>query len=94
MATKGVIVIDFGAHPGKNEATVTVTGQAAILATSVAEAYVMEEATADHTANDHAYFNNLATLTCGTPTAANGFPIKAVSEEMLQGTFNLRWIWD
>ena len=95
MATAtGTAIVDFGAHPGSNEATVTVTGQGAISATSKAEAWVMgDDSTGDHTAEDHRYFPLLAALTCGTPTAGASFPIYARSLEKLTGTYALRWVW-
>lgn len=89
----GSVVIDFGAWPGSNEAQVAVTGQAEILATDHAEAWFMADATGDHTAADHAYVACLASLTCGTPTAAAGFTIFARSEHKLQGTFNVHYVW-
>lgn len=90
----GTATIDFGAFPGSNEASVTVTGQASILSTSKVEAYVMgDDSTSDHTASDHRYFPLFASLTCGTPTAGTGFTIHARSTEKLQGTFALRWVW-
>lgn len=95
MATAtGTATIDFGAFPGANEASIAVTGQAAILGTSKADAYVMgDDTTSDHTAEDHRYLECFASLTCGTPTAATGFTIRARSTERLQGTFALRWVW-
>lgn len=95
MATgQGTETIDFGAFPGSNEASITVTGQGSILATSKAEAYVMgDDSTSDHTASDHRYFVALVGLSCGTPTASTGFTIYARSFEKLQGTYKVRWVW-
>ena len=95
MATgQGTAVLNFGAWPGSNEASVLVTGQAAILTTSKAEAYVMAgDSTGDKTANDHRYFAALAGLTCDTPTAATGFTIHARSLEALEGSFACRYVW-
>lgn len=95
MATgQGTATLNFGAFPGSNEASVAVAGQASILATSKAEAYVMGDDTATgHTASDHRYFAALVGLTCGTPTAATGFTIHARSTEKLQGQFAVRWVW-
>lgn len=95
MATGlGTATIDFGAYPGSNEASVSVAGQTAIQATSKADAYVMgDDSTVDHTANAHRYFDLLAALTCGTPSAGTGFTIYASSTEKLQGTFQVRWVW-
>ena len=95
MATgQGTATINFGAFPGSNEASIAVTGQGSIGATSKVEAYMMaDDTTADHTASDHRYAAALMGLTCGTPTAATGFTIYARSTEKLQGTFALRWVW-
>lgn len=95
MATGlGTATIDFGSFPGSNEASVAVTGQGAISATSKADAYVMgDDTTGDHDASDHRYFDMLCGLTCGTPTAATGFTIYATSSQPLEGTYQVRWVW-
>ena len=95
MATgQGTATIDFGASPGSNEASIAVTGQATISATSKVEAYVMgDDTTSDHTASDHRYLLLFAEFTCGTPTAGTGFTIYGRSSEKMQGTFALRWVW-
>lgn len=95
MATGlGTAVLDFGAHPGSNEASIAITGQAAILSTSKAEAYVMaDDTTGTHDAADHRYFAALVGLTCGTPTAATGFTIYARSTEKLEGQYAVRFVW-
>lgn len=93
MAT-GIATIDFGGHPGSNEALVVITGQTLIQTTSNVEAWIMaDDITVDHTANDHRYFAALVALTCGTPTASTGFTIYARSFEKLTGTFKIRWVW-
>ena len=90
----GTATIDFGAHPGSNEANVAVTGQALILATSKCEAFIMADDTStDHTASDHRYADLFMSLTCGTPTVSTGFTIYARSMEKLSGQFTIRWVW-
>ncbi len=90
----GFTTIDFGAAPGSNEASVAVTGQTSILATSKVDAFIMaDDTTADHTANDHRYFETLAALSCGTPTASTGFTIYARSMHKLTGQWKIRWVW-
>lgn len=90
----GTATLNFGAHPGSNEASVAVAGQTAISATSKVEAWVMaDDTTATHTASDHRYFAALSGLTCGTPTAATGFTIYARSTEKLTGQWAVRWVW-
>ena len=95
MATaQGTATIDFGTFPGSNEASIAVTGQGTILATSKAEAFIMgDDTTTDHTASDHKYLAALVGLSCGTPTAASHFEIHARSTEKMHGTFKLRWVW-
>lgn len=95
MATgQGTATIDFGAFPGSNEASVAVTGQGSISATSKVEAFVMaDDTTSDHTAADHKYLPQIASFTCGTPTAGTGFTLYGRSIHKLQGTFTLRWVW-
>jgi hypothetical protein len=90
----GSAEIDFGAWPGANEASVTVTGQTAITALASAEAWLMaDDSTADHTVADHRYAAALMGLTCGTPDAGAGFTIYARSTEKLTGAFKVRWVW-
>ena len=95
MATgQGTSSINFGAFPGTSEASIAVTGQTTISATSKAEAYLMgDDTTADHTASDHRYAAALIALTCGTPTAGVGFTIYGICLDKMQGTFNVRWVW-
>lgn len=91
---QGTATLDFGAFPGANEASIAVTGQGAISATSKAEAYVMgDDTSGTHTASDHRYFAADVGLTCGTPTAATGFTIYATCRQKLQGTYQVRWVW-
>lgn len=93
MAT-GIATINFGSHPGSNEASVAVTGETTITATSKVEAWIMaDDTTSDHTGNDHKYFAAFVALTCGTPSTGVGFTIYARSLEKLVGTFKVRWVW-
>ena len=70
MSAIGTATLDFGT--GSNEASVEVTGQASILATSKTDAFIMaNDETSDHTASDHRYLACIAGITCGTPVAAH-----------------------
>lgn len=90
----GTATLDFGAYPGSSEASIAVTGQTAISATSNAEAFFMaDDTSASHSANDHRYAAALIGLSCGTPTAGTGFTIYARAMDKLQGSFTLRWVW-
>jgi hypothetical protein len=93
-AGTGSTTLNFGAHPGSNEASVAVTGLSTISATSKADAFVMADDTStSHTASDHRYFESFASLSCGTPTAGVGFTIYARSIEKLTGTWTIRYVW-
>ncbi len=91
---KGSAVLDFGAFPGSNEASVTVTGQTGILSGSHVEARFVASASSDHTASDHAYAPFLVGLTTGAIVAGTGFTVYGRSPEKMQGTFNVQWAWN
>lgn len=93
-SAQGSATIDFGAFPGSNEASVAVTGQTTIGATSKAESFVMgDDTSSNHTAADHKYVPLFMSLTCGTPSAGTGFTIYARAIDKLQGQFTVRWVW-
>lgn len=88
----GTATIDFGAAPGQNTASVAVTGQAAILSGSKAEAFLMAAASADHTAAEHAL--GLFSLVCGDISPGTGFTIYATSfVTRLTGQWGVQWVW-
>lgn len=53
MGAQGTATLDFGAFPGKSDASVAVTGQAGIVAGSLAEAWIRPVDTVDHSADEH-----------------------------------------
>lgn len=53
VGTTGTATLDFGGYPGDTDASVTVTGQADIVADSVVEAWLRLADTTDHTADEH-----------------------------------------
>ena len=90
----GTATIDFGSGLGTQEASVTVTGQTSISATSKCEAWIMgDDTSANHTANDHKYAPLFMAFTCSTPTAGTGFTIYGRSRDQMTGQFTLRWVW-
>ncbi len=90
----GSAVLDFGAAPGSNSASVAVTGLTTITALSKAEAWIMGDDTSqDHTAEDHRFFPVFAALTCGTPTASTGFTIYGRSSQQMTGKWTIRYVW-
>jgi hypothetical protein len=90
MAT-GAAVIDFGAAPGRNDASVTVTGQTGIVAASEIEPWMMAESTADHNVTEHIMAP--IKLTAGNIVDNTSFTIYAASEWRLTGTFAVHWVW-
>ena len=95
MSLQGTAVLDFGAFPGAAQASVTVTGQAAILTTSACEAWIrIQDATATHSQDDHQV--EQLKITAGDIVAGTGFTI--YGENLLggfcYGTFNINWVWN
>lgn len=92
----GTATLNFGNAPtAQTEATVAVTGQAGITATSAVEAFLMLDTVADpngHSGDEH-YVENLK-LRVGSLIAGTGFTIYA--ECILgttQGQFTAHWVW-
>ena len=94
MGAIGTSTLSFGSSPGSSEASIAVTGQASILATSKVEAFIMgDDATASHTAADHRYAAALIGLSCGTPTVGTGFTIYGRCLDKMEGDIAVRWVW-
>lgn len=81
MGAQGTATLDFGAFPGKSDASVAVTGQTGILAGSLVEAWLRPEASADHSADEHM----LETLkvVAGAIVAGTGFTIYGFNSSQL-----------
>jgi hypothetical protein len=95
MATgSGSSTLNFGATPGTNIVTTTITGQASITAPSHVEAWIMGEASADHNAYEHSVIlAREVSLTCGNVVAGTGFDIVAATELRLTGLVACRYAW-
>ena len=85
MAASGTATLDFGAFPGASDASVAVTGQAAIVAGSLVEAWIRPEATADHSADEH-MLETLkvfaANIVAGTGFTIYGFNTSQLNEPL------------
>ncbi len=81
MGATGKTTIDFGAFPGKSDASVAVTGQAAITANSLIEAWIRPEATIDHTADEHLV--ETLKVIAGNIVAGTGFTIYGFNTSQL-----------
>lgn len=80
MAT-GTAVLDFGAFPGKSDASVAVTGQGGIVDGSLVEAWIRPVATADHDVDDHLF--EMLGIRAGNIVAGTGFTIYGVNTNQL-----------
>jgi hypothetical protein len=89
----GNAIVNFGAFPGSNTASVVVTGQSTILATSNVQAFFMADTTSDHNAQDHQFADLVVELTVGTIVPGVGFTINATCADLVIGTFETRFTW-
>ena len=103
MGAQNTTTIDFGAFPGKTDATVAVTGQASILAGSLVEAWIFPTATADHSADEH--WVDPPIVIAGNVVAGTGFTIyataniydadnKYASSPRVYGKWTVAWVWN
>ena len=90
MGATGSAVLNFGSTPCA-DASVVVTGQAAILATSKVEAFITLEATADHSIDEHKV--EPIKITAGNIVAGTGFTIYGESNLQAYGQWNVTWVW-
>jgi hypothetical protein len=77
MGASGTATIDFGAFPGCSDAHVDVTGQGAIVAGSLVEAWLRPADTADHLADEH--WVETIRVVAGSIIAGTGFTIYAAN---------------
>ena len=95
----GTATLNFNGAASKTlDVSVVVTGQAAILAGSKVEAYLMDDTTADHAADEHIMAVSMMDLVCGAIVAGTGFTIYAnvrddISKAGLTGQFTVQWVW-
>lgn len=77
MAAQGTAIVNFGAFPGKSDASVDITGQGGILAGSLVEAWIRPVDSADHSADEHIL--EQMKVVAGNITPGVGFTIYAIS---------------
>ena|SRR5689334_9662154 len=97
----GSATLDFGAFPGKSDASVAVTGQSAIGAGSFVEAWLRPAATADHTSDEHMV--ETIKVVAANVVAATGFTIYGFNTNQLNepsglgtrlyGQWSVGWTW-
>lgn len=94
-SAQGTATINFGATP-TDEASIAVTGQATISATSLVEAWIMGDvSTADNNAADHEALAYAAAMPVVTSrVAGTGFTIWVrLLAGWAKGTYKVQWAW-
>lgn len=81
MGAQSTAELDFGAFPGASDASVTVTGQASILASSLVEAWIYPKDTTDHSADEHMLES--IKVFAHTISAGNGFTITGINTSQI-----------
>lgn len=105
MGAQGTTTVDFGAFPGSSHVKVTITGQAAIVAGSLVEAWIRPVATADHSADEHMV--ETIKVVANNIVASTGFDIDAFNTSQLNepapfggkgtrlyGLWTAAWVWN
>ena len=88
----GTATIDFGAAPGTNITTATVSGQTGILSTTnISLEMSGMDSTVDHNTVEHQIIP--MNLVCSAIVVGTSFTILASTEFRLTGTFKVRWTW-
>jgi hypothetical protein len=82
MGATGVAILDFGAFPGASDASVAVTGQAAIVTGSLMEAWIRPVATADHSVDEHLV--ETLKVIAHSIVAGTGFTISGFNTNQIQ----------
>jgi hypothetical protein len=97
MAAQGTTLLNFGAFPGAQQASVAVTGQTGILSTSLVEAWLYPVATADHSVDEQILDSSVICITAATIVAGTGFTIYGQldnTQSNLYGNYNVAWVWN
>jgi hypothetical protein len=95
MGAQGTATVDFGAAPGTNVVSVTVSGQAGVVNGSAVEAWIMgADSTASHTAYEHMLMAREVEVTPTLINAGAGFVLTALTQLRLTGLVAVRWVWN
>lgn len=89
MGASGTTTIDFGAFPGKSDASVVITGQAGIVAGSLVEAWIRPVDSADHLADEHkveSFRVVAADIVAGTGFTIYGYNTSQINEPVDAGS--------
>lgn len=94
MAVQGTGTIDFGATPTQRAVVTVSSGVGAIQPTSSVEAWIMSEASADHSDYEHEMAAMAMALVCGNIVTSTSFDVVATSLVALRGAWTFRWVWN
>lgn len=93
MGAQSTASLDFGAFPGASDVSLAITGQTAIAAGSLVEAWIFPAVTADHSEDEHRVEE--LTIRAGNVVAGTGFTIYGqTTGERLYGVWNVGWVWN
>jgi hypothetical protein len=93
-ATTGTATINFGSAPGTNIASLVITGQAAIGASSNIKVWFQGGSTADFNEYEHLFIlPGSVSLVAGTIVNGVGFTIYATTQLRIRGNVVCRWEW-
>lgn len=84
MKAQGRATLDFGAHPGGPTASIVVSAPS-IDSGDIPQAWLLAEATSDHTADEHTL--EPIRITCSAPSAGVGFTVYGTAGEPSTTTF-------
>lgn len=85
--------MDFGAFPGKAEASVAITGQGGIGTSNDAEAWIRCESSADHSAEEH----DIEDFIVDTRDISAGTGFTVIVRPRVgrcYGVYNISWVWN
>lgn len=83
-ATRGTSLLDFGAFPGKSDASLAVTGQTGVTSGTIVKCWLYPVATADHTADEHIV--ETLEVFVGNIVAGTGFTLYGVNRGTIGAT--------
>lgn len=99
MPGAGSAVLNFGAFPGTDVASIAVVGQAGIIATSLVDAQLNISATSDHSEDEHAMLKGSQAIEVAVRrssiVAGSGFMITGMCQDksLMWGLINIDWEW-
>jgi hypothetical protein len=103
MPATGTATLDFGAFPGTPDTSVAVSGQTAIGAGALVEAWLLPTTTSDHSVDEYILSADLISVIAASVVAGTGFTIYGVNaavpeaplgdEYRIYGQWVVAWAW-